>query len=157
MAGNFPVRNSVISGNAGLGINNPGAQFLSAQSNYWGHASGPLDHSNADAASLLNPTGQGSAVSEYVTWTNFLTADPFFVSAPVPQLDFDIGRNAAGEIVLSWLDGVATNLVVQEFVPGAATPAWQTLTLQTSIVGNRVQATVPAAPPTRLFRLSFTP
>lgn len=73
-AGTFAVHNSNIAANGGQGIRNLTTQVLPAQTNYWGHPSGPFDNLNTDGAGRLNPGGLGSRVSEYVNWLPFLNA-----------------------------------------------------------------------------------
>ena len=66
-----------IGGNTSAGVYNVYVStVIDARSNYWGNATGPKDTSNnaSDPTHLYNPSGTGDAVSDYVNYTNFLTA-----------------------------------------------------------------------------------
>ncbi|MDO8482023.1 MAG: hypothetical protein Q7S75_02995 [bacterium] len=72
-AGSVAIHDSQIHGN-GIGVDNQAGEstIIDAASNWWGSATGP--------AHASNPEGTGDTVSDFVTFTPFLTADS---SAPV--------------------------------------------------------------------------
>ena len=69
------VSHCIITGNGQYGLysSNTG-QIVSAENNYWGHDSGPLDSSDdSTSGGWYNPNGQGDHVSDYVDylpWSN---------------------------------------------------------------------------------------
>jgi hypothetical protein len=71
------VVNCLIAGNGGFGLNNLDPQvILSAENNFWGNSNGPFDNANIDGLNLLNPSGLGQKVSEYVDWSPVSSQDP---------------------------------------------------------------------------------
>lgn len=62
-------------------VNNQTTTTIDADTNYWGHATGPLD---ASPAGLYNPYGQGSTVTDYVDY------QPWFNSEDIDVLPVDI-------------------------------------------------------------------
>jgi hypothetical protein len=137
--GSLPVvSGSVISGNVGFGVNNlDTTKIINAESNYWGHPSGPLDNSNTDGLGLSNPGGLGDKVSEYVDWSPFLNVAPTNSEPPVIMA---ISR-AGNQVTVSWPSGASgyslqsvTNL---SFVSGS----WIAMTNVPVLVGDRYNVT----------------
>lgn len=147
--GTFAVHNSVFADNTAFAIRNTSTDVLNAQNNYWGDPSGPLDNSNADGSGLLNASGTGGTVSEFVNWTGFLTADPGG-GATVP-LEFFISRGPSGEVVLSW-SAAATDAVL-ESAAALGTGPWQPAGLQTTVQGDLIRAAFFPVQPGGFFRL----
>jgi hypothetical protein len=67
--GTTNISQSSIHDNGQYGILNGTTVIINAQNNYWGDMSGPYH-------SVLNPSGLGNAVSDFVTFIPFLTTDP---------------------------------------------------------------------------------
>jgi predicted outer membrane repeat protein len=103
--GSSPVlTNCAISANSGFGVNNlDPTRIILAQGNYWGHPSGPYDNANIDGLGLLNPSGLGDKVSEYVNWGQPLASDPTEGESP---LYLTIAR-AGNQVILSWPGSVS--------------------------------------------------
>jgi len=78
VAGDVSIEQSSIFSNFELGINNQDeATEISAEYNYWGHDSGPLDLSDDTATGgYHNPDGQGQRLSDGVDY------DPWIVLSP---------------------------------------------------------------------------
>ncbi len=64
----------IITNTNSYGIYNASQTTISAENNWWGHSSGPLDNSDDTAtAGLYNPDGQGMSVTNYVDYYPWLT------------------------------------------------------------------------------------
>jgi hypothetical protein len=74
------ITGNVIAGNTVFGVKNTdNTVVIAAQSNFWGHNSGPLDTDVPvgglnDLLGLSNPDGQGDAVTDFVDYYPFATA-----------------------------------------------------------------------------------
>lgn len=67
--GTFEMASSTISDNTNYGVYNGTTNTIDAENNYWGAFSGPYH-------SVLNPDGDGNAVSDYVDFDPWLTESP---------------------------------------------------------------------------------
>ena len=67
--------NQILGNNSyGCFNNDPNGTLVTAENNWWGDASGPLDNSNAaDTAGLYNPGGMGDEVSDGIDYVPFWT------------------------------------------------------------------------------------
>jgi len=81
------VSDSVITENGTGGISmSSNTHMIDARGNYWGHASGPLDNSDAEDLvkagdyTFFNPDGMGQAVSNNVLYDGWLGAAPVWES-----------------------------------------------------------------------------
>ncbi len=98
----FPnISNNIILGNQGFGtIMDSNANTISAENNYWGHSTGPLDNSDdTGTGGLFNPNGQGSPVSDFIDYDPFLTDEPFAVT--VRNVSFQTAQTKGKEEVPS--------------------------------------------------------
>ncbi len=144
------VTNSAISGSVGFGMNNLDTSRTNlARGNYWGHPSGPYDNANTDGQGLMNPSGLGDKVSEFVNWSPFLGSDPLNVAPPILAIAL-----AAGQAILTWPYTVtgyglqsATNL-------SAAGNAWAAVTNNPVFAEGRYTVTNSLTDPRKFFRLS---
>jgi hypothetical protein len=148
----FRVHLSVLSSNTAWGLRNLTAQVVPAQTNYWGHPSGPLDNANSDGLGLLNPLGLGDEVGEYVNWSGFLTAEPTS-SISAQQMDLRISRDVSGNVTLSWSAGAAV-AVLEESASIGAGARWTAVNVTTTNLSGRIQATLRVAEAQRFFRLT---
>jgi len=146
----FRVHQSVLASNNAFGLRNLTTQVVPAQSNYWGHASGPFDNANTDGLGLLNPSGTGDEVSEYVQWSAFLTSEPAGPSAP--ELRLAIERGTGNDIVLSW-DSALSDAVLERADGLGGTNAWTAAGLTPTNAGGRARLTLQPGSSSRFFRL----
>ncbi|MCB0807396.1 MAG: right-handed parallel beta-helix repeat-containing protein, partial [Bacteroidales bacterium] len=79
--GNINIHQNSVYNNVDYGVNNISTNVADAANNWWGDASGPLHP-------LLNPSGSGNAVSDYVLF------DPYCFnstcSSPLPVTDIEL-------------------------------------------------------------------
>jgi hypothetical protein len=96
------VFNSAVAGNLTYGINNQTTSLITAEFNWWGHASGPYH-------STLNPTGQGDTLEGYVWFANWLSQDPFGRESVSLVVDDDAISAAEGGTLGFELDAGVAN------------------------------------------------
>jgi hypothetical protein len=94
--------NCAVAGNLTYGINNQTTALITAEYNWWGHASGPYH-------STLNPAGQGDALEGYVWFANWLNKDPFGRHAKSLDANDCAIRAAEGGTLVFALDAGAAN------------------------------------------------
>jgi hypothetical protein len=75
------IRANSVYKNMGYGLLNESGAVVTAETNWWGHPSGPYDPSNngSDPTHLYNPQGRGDKVSDYVDyepWSRLPMASP---------------------------------------------------------------------------------
>jgi hypothetical protein len=144
------ITNCAIFRGANFGVNNlDTSRIILARGNYWGDPSGPYDNSNADGQGLLNPSGLGDKVSEYVNWGSYLTSDPTGGELPV-----SLSVSSAGsQVLLSWPDSAAGYTLQSVTNLPVAANAWLTVTNPPEIVNSRYTVTDTAAGSRRFYRL----
>ena len=141
------IINSVIAGNTNLGVNNfVTTQILNAEGNYWGHSSGPFDNANTDGLGLLNPSGLGDRVSEYVDWS------PFLGSSPLPEPAPTLAITRSGNNVLVTWPTNHTGFRLQSTLSLNPPISWITIS-NVPIAGASYEATVGVTNGSRFFQL----
>jgi hypothetical protein len=143
------IHSGIIASNGVWGLRNVTTQIIPAQSNYWGHASGPFDNAYTDGLGLLNGSGLGDEVSEYVQWGSFLTSAPIFPSGN--ELLLAIQRNA-GTTTLSW-DANLSGVIVESIAALGGTNVWASIGLTATNANGRMRVNIPHSTTNRFFRL----
>jgi parallel beta-helix repeat protein len=144
------VTNSLISGNAGFGVNNlDTSKIIKAEGNYWGHASGPFDNSNADGLGLTNSGGLGDKVSEYVDWSPFLNGSPGNGEPPA-ILSILVVESA---VILSWPYGTTGYSLQYNTNLGSGPNSWIAVTNVPVLIGGRYTVTTSSSDIRQFYRL----
>jgi len=86
-----------IYSNSLYGVYNATTTTVTAESNWWGYASGPYH-------AISNPTGTGDTVSSYVDFDPWLTSDPTTDTTPPSDVTFGTTRKDvwAQTVTLNW-------------------------------------------------------
>ncbi len=168
------LTNNTISGNT-IGGTSTTAATVSAENNWWGHASGPLDASDdTGTGGLYNPGGLGNPVSDGIDYAPWRTAAAVVSLVPVGGPCFDVGGTLTVEVRLSGATALirggqfyvtydATRLTLAGAVPGDApfvlevaeiTPAAGELVYAVGI--DDANGGQPTAADTVMARLTFT-